>query len=319
LWSNGIDDTGQYGVYNRDFRFLGGAIFSTIASLCQVSSTAINNNLLDFGESSFVTVQILPKNQLVEQGKSIIDLFISTSENKFVILLQTIRDTTQANSLLSGLATSTAVKVKANDPTNIQLVTRPKLYNMTSSCSCYTNPTCIGPAGLFTLSNLSLYYPIPGFFTGCYIVEATLQSNLGILYNQNWIDDFREKIHLNNFSFVPIETIALNASYKSQYNTTTPINIMMQKMMTEPWIADVNYSAYFEQCQPIDCKYTYTVKYDFIYMITTVIGLIGGLTTILQIVISYAVILIRRYWFHLCHRTRIHVITVEISVEHNIH
>ncbi len=68
----------------------------------------------------------------------------------------------------------------------------------------------------------------------------------------------------------------------------------MQNMMTELWFKYINYSAYYEQCQPVECTYTYIVKYDAIYIITIITGLIDGLATIYQLVIPRAIRLIRR-------------------------
>jgi hypothetical protein len=308
-WSNGIGYLSmQLDLYIRDFRFFGEAFFGTIGSLCQLSVEAINDGLSNFGGSYFITAQIIPQELLLEQGQSVIDLFISTSENTFVSSLISIRDTTQANALLSGYSTSMEVEIQALNQTNTQIVTLPELYNMSSStCSCYLDPTCTEPASLYNYSNTSLIYSIPGFFVGCYVVEATLQSNLASLYNQSWIDDFRTKIQFDFYNPIYVRTTALNSSLNSQYNMTTPINIMVQKMMTEPWYTNVNYSAYYEQCNPIECKYTYMIKYDLVYIFTTIIGLIGGLITIFQLVIPRAVKLIRQCWFNRRRHPRVQI------------
>ena len=137
-------------------------------------------------------------------------------------------------------------------------------------------------------------FEVPGVFIGCYAVEATLQSNLASFYNQSWVIEFRTAIQFETYSPVSVKTTALNASLDSQYNLTTPIMNMLQKMMMEKWDTNVNYSAYYEQCHPTECKYTYIVKYDLVYIITTMIGLVGGLTTILQLIIPRAVKLSRR-------------------------
>jgi hypothetical protein len=169
-WSNGIGYL-QSGPQHslRDFRSFGEAVFGTIASLCQLSLEAINDGLSNFGGSSFITAQIIPPDLLLEQGQSLIDLFISTSENAFVNSLASIRDTTQANALLSGYATSMEVQIQIFNQTNIQIVTLPESYNMPSStCSCYLDPTFTEPAGLYNYPITTLIYSIPGFFVGCY-------------------------------------------------------------------------------------------------------------------------------------------------------
>jgi hypothetical protein len=153
--------------YTRDFRFLGGSIFSTIQSLCQLSFTVINDGLLDFSKSSFITIDLIPQDQLLKQGQSLIDLFISSNENAFLNSLQTIRDITQTNVLLSGLTTSTSVRISAINQTSVQMVTRPKTYTLSNTiCSRYADATCIEPAGLYIYPSKILYYSIPSFFIG---------------------------------------------------------------------------------------------------------------------------------------------------------
>ena len=311
-WSTGITYTIQTPdiVYYGDFRVFGGAFFTTIASLCQLSATTINDGLLDFGLSSLVTTHVTPRDQLVSQGKLLIELFISTTTNAFVSSLQTIRYTTQGNALLSGLGTSASIIALAFNQTDIQMEITPNIYNW---CVCQNDPTCIERTGLYRYSNVTLVYEIPGFFYGCYIIEATLKSNLALLYNQSQIDDLRAHIQFDHYNPVPFTTTALNASLDSQYNTTTPIKIIMQQMMTELWSKNVNYSSYYKQCHPVECKYTYVVQYDVVYIVTTIAGLIGGLTSILGLVIPRVVKLIRWCWFERFRSTRIQVISAVVT------
>jgi hypothetical protein len=248
-WLNGIFSTSLYiDVLNYDFRFIGSSIFETISSLCQLSFTTINDGLVDFNASPFVSVQVIPENELVAQGQSIIDLFISTSKDAFVSALQIVRDTTYTNVLVSGFQTTTSIEIRLTTDTNSKFVMLPRRYNYSSSCICSDDPTCSEPAGVYDTNSTTLLYAIPGIFIGCYMVEAALQSNLVFLYNQSQINEFREIIKFNYYSPVPFNTTALNASRNRQYNQTTLISIMMQNMMTELWFKYINYSAYYEQC-----------------------------------------------------------------------
>ncbi|CAF1096560.1 unnamed protein product [Adineta ricciae] len=299
-WITGISKVAEIDSFsNRDFRTFGDAIFATIASLCQLSFTLINGKHLDFNRSSFITNQIIPKNQLSKEGQLLIDLFITTIENTFINSMQNIRDTIDTNTFISFYGSSTRIQATIINRTSMKISIQPRVYNMsTLSCSCYIDPTCTVPAALYDPINYTLiYYLIPGFVVGCSMIEATLQSNLISLYNQTWIDEFREKIEFDNKNPIPFYTRALNASRNSQYNITTSINDMMIKMMTESWYTHVNYSTYFEQCHPIECKYTYVIKYDFVYIISTIIGLIGGLDIIFRFGIPRTIKLIRRCWF----------------------
>ena len=309
-WLNGLFYTALYiDILPHDFRLIGSSIFGTLLSLCQLSLTTINDGLIDFNRSYFPSVKVIPKEELVPQGKSLIDLFISTSENAFVNSISLVRDTTHANSLLSGFDTSTSIELRPGNNGFFKVVLSPRQYNLTKFCTCYNDPTCVVPAGIYDATqNEMLLYSIPGIYIGCYMVEATLKSNLAFLYNQSQIDEFRQLIQFNEYSPIEFNTTALNESVSSLYNLTTPIYVMMQKMMTESWYKYINYTAYYEQCHPDQCKYTYNVKFDTIYIITTITGLIGGLVTVYQLIIPYAIKFIRQYVLKWCFRTTTQVV-----------
>ncbi|CAF3184812.1 unnamed protein product [Rotaria sp. Silwood2] len=314
-WLDGLVQTSfiPSGIFVRDFRSIGAAIFGTIASLCQLSMRTINDGLLDFGEQVILSTQVISKKQLTNQGQSLFYLFESTTANAFINSIQAFRDAIQTNSLISGYETSTFLNIFVQDEQNAQLLAEPIQYN--HSCSCHKDSTCIDSAGVYNYPNPIINYSIPGFFIGCYIIEATLQSNLDLLYNQTAIDDFRAHIAFDDYNPDPFNTTALNASLLAYFNTTTPINKMMEKMMIDSWHMEVNYSAYYEQCQPNQCKYTYIVSHDVVFIVTTITGLVGGLTTILQFVIPRVVKLAFRIWIKYYRRTEVQPISIVSTIK----
>lgn len=64
--------------------------------------------------------------------------------------------------------------------------------------------------------------------------------------------------------------------------------------MTEEWIINISHSQYFDQCQVSLCTYSVTSRFNLLYIITTLIALIGGLTKVLRILIPPIVKFIRR-------------------------
>ena len=308
-WRKSLFSTTAFiNLFPFDFRLLGLSSFGTIASLCQLSHMTIDDGLFEFNISSFVSTRVIPQQQLIIQGQSLIELFIATSQDAFVSTLQTVRDATSVNALMPGFETTTSVELRMLNDTVSKFVMVSQIYNYTSSCTCSSDPTCIEPAGIYETDSNRLLYAIPGFFVGCYMVEATLQSNLAFLYDQNQINHFRQLIRFDYFNSIPYNTAALNASRDSQYNISTPIYMIMEKMMTEPWYKYINYSAYYQACHPLECKYTYIIKYDVIYIITTITGLIGGLVTVYQVAIPLAI-----KFIHQCYLKRRHQRTINID------
>ena len=64
--------------------------------------------------------------------------------------------------------------------------------------------------------------------------------------------------------------------------------------MIEQWMTNMSYDKYYARCAPISCIYSKNEKNDWIYILTKIISLLGGLTLILGFIIQYAVKWLRR-------------------------
>ncbi|CAF1273160.1 unnamed protein product [Didymodactylos carnosus] len=173
-------------------------------------------------------------------------------------------------------------------------------YNDGSICSCKTEPTtCNIRSGIFKTehddsdlqSHRVLEFAIPGFLVGCYNIEAMFASTFECYYSQsclNTISNLLYSISLSPFT-------AMNYSTgTSRYNVTTSIKDIVQQLMVEQWNNKTSFDAYFKRCKPESCVYTYSKRVNLIYVLTTTIGLIGGLTTVLRIFVPFIIKSIRR-------------------------
>ncbi|CAF1461674.1 unnamed protein product, partial [Didymodactylos carnosus] len=78
----------------------------------------------------------------------------------------------------------------------------------------------------------------------------------------------------------PVNNITiLDSSLPSQYQPTTKIGDIVNHLMVEKWNLSIFYDKYYEQCQPKQCTYKYVQQSIVLYIITTIIAAIGGLTT----------------------------------------
>jgi hypothetical protein len=64
--------------------------------------------------------------------------------------------------------------------------------------------------------------------------------------------------------------------------------------MVEEWNLLIMYEQYYNECQPTECSYTHQTKNTVIYIVTTLVGLVGGLITVLKLIVPIFVKLIRR-------------------------
>jgi hypothetical protein len=78
---------------------------------------------------------------------------------------------------------------------------------------------------------------------------------------------------------------ALDASLPSQYSPNTTIKELLDTLMIEEWNTTQMYDQYYNECQPIQCSYSISTHNDIIYIVTTIIGIVGGLVTVLKLVV----------------------------------
>jgi hypothetical protein len=54
------------------------------------------------------------------------------------------------------------------------------------------------------------------------------------------------------------------------------------------------YESYYNECQPTQCTYRIETRNDLIYIVTTLFGIVGGLITVLKLVVPRLVKLVRK-------------------------
>jgi hypothetical protein len=128
-----------------------------------------------------------------------------------------------------------------------------------------------------------------GLYVGCYIIEALLQSDLRCFYDQECLSP------LLNATDYPFNITLLNASTPTQYKSTSTINTLIDNLFIEEWNNQTSYESYYNACQPQSCTYSYISRATVIYVISTTIGVIGGLTKVYCLLVPFAVRLVRQY------------------------
>ncbi|CAF1604171.1 unnamed protein product [Rotaria sp. Silwood1] len=209
-------------------------------------------------------------------------------ENSFLQTFQLIRSTTYQNVLTSAALTD-------HYHTDVDLLGIPLSFivarsNIWSNCDCAVKATCIQSAAIYNITNNRVLYTVSGMYIGCYLIEATLQSTLECLYNKTCLDMITSHVTRS----LAIDWIPLNSS-QSQNLANETIQAILDQLMVQKWNWSINYDSYYTECQPYECMYTYESRNDAIYIVTTIIGLVGGLTTALNLGILKIVLPILKY------------------------
>ncbi|CAF3716292.1 unnamed protein product [Adineta steineri] len=275
---------GSNGVHMHDFRDTSPFTFQALSTLCDLINQTVSIRLSQFNSSQYVSASVISSDVFKSQVQSLIDQFRLSATNDFLLSLTTIRNTTQSNALFSGLQTNYYF-ITQND------TQWPDPYVVTyGNCSCSSSPKCIAQSGIYNYPDPKILFSVPGIYIGCYVIESVLQSDLRCFYNQTCIDQLQA--HFLSTSLMNITTLDESLLGKLRKNST--IEEVVGQLMMVQWNQSIMYDEYFNACQPFECTYTHQIKNKLIYIVTTLIGLLGGLITMLKLIVPRVIRFVRR-------------------------
>jgi hypothetical protein len=307
-WINSIAVTDQSSSddihYYQDDFILGGQGFSTtLASFCEVAQVTVIDASRNFNETSIVSSLVLsPQGEFTARVQLAIDQFILSTPKSFQRALELIRYHTQGNQLLTTTSTNGGpliLRRQYNNGTVVYLVysAANNLFKTSngSSCSCALTDQCQSNLGFYLYDNTISVYPLgylfalPSMFIGCLATEAVLQSSLECYFNQTCVNAIQDQIRSPR-SLTNVSALNFNGT---RFSSITPIETLIDMLMIDKWTSSTSFSQYYAQCAPVLCVYTYSSRYDWLYVITTLVSLFGGLSTALRLFVPVAVKWIR--------------------------
>ncbi|CAF1607131.1 unnamed protein product, partial [Didymodactylos carnosus] len=274
-WFEYINDNTNYGI--------------SFETLCQSTNQTIQESIIVFYLTQLVNDKLIPEQLFQIQINSYIQFFISTTTSTYNRSLQILEDTIQVNGLLAS-----GTNVEFFSPQYLQSVLIiPNIYydQHNQSCSCTNTDKCIQQIKLYNYLIDDDYTTVNGLYCGCYIVNSLLQSTLECFYDDNPTCFEQLNLILSPISNQRLNFSLLNSTQNSLYQSNTTIEQIVDNLMVEQWNPLISYQSYFNECNPDQCTYTYVKNFDYIYTITTILGLIGGLNTVLKILIPKFVII----------------------------
>ena len=124
-------------------------------------------------------------------------------------------------------------------------------------------------------------FTIPGMNVGCTSYHALIRSNLQCFFDSSCINTTSQWV-----STLPMLSFPkpLNRSLLSQYSFKDNLQSIYQNMMTDQTQIAMNFNGYYANCAPETCSYTYVRRFDYVYILTMLIGLLGSLVISLRFV-----------------------------------
>ncbi|CAF1223849.1 unnamed protein product [Rotaria sp. Silwood1] len=307
--------------YSSDFRLRGSRIFTILQTLCKLSSETVTNELAVFNDLQFVSGQVLTKNSFDTQTSALIQQFQQQTLASFIDLFKLIRALIQLNQFIA-YGSNNAILLQAL-PSNNASVRFASNNDWDYNCSCGTSVSCIRSEGFYCRA-ISCFViaarpnqTIPGLVIDCLLIDSFLASSLECFYNPSCIQ-MLIKWHSFDSSNVTIDPRVMNVMpldpiVHSRFSPDTTLNKIVSQLFIEDWTNSTNFSFYYNQCAPDQCTYTYEKRFNRAYIIATILGIVGGLSTALRILILPIVKLLRRI-YHYCRRRQQHDIRHKIVI-----
>ena len=164
-------------------------------------------------------------------------------------------------------------------------------------CICSVTVNCYSSAAFFDMfaEETESYFDllvtplasVAGFVVGCYALDALLQSTLECFFDATCLSTVLTYFPMSNIT----STDVLNIS-ETQYSFDTTIETLVNNLFIEDWSSNISYSAYYLKCAPILCTYKLTKYSSILQILTTLLGVYGGLTIVLRMCVPHVV----RWW-----------------------
>ncbi|CAF1531587.1 unnamed protein product [Adineta ricciae] len=255
---------------STDYRASASTQFRLLKILCEQAEQIITNSLNIFLQTDFISSKVISIQLFESQINSSIQEWQSYITNRFLLTIELFQSISQGNLLMNG-------KLNTNITTNyISRETKilPKTYG---NCTCGISQSC--STSLRIYSNMDEYpqiielYHISNFFIGCFPFEALLASTLEFFYNKS------QMIILDRYMQFPMKRLFNFSSLDSTRNIPNEIiNSIIKRIMVDSWLSRISFSSYYYICAPLSCVYEYSSRNDILFIVTSIVGLFGGLS-----------------------------------------
>ena len=210
--------------YFDEFRKTSTLAFQALKMFCELSNSIISDNLIRFYSKQYISATVIPLKLFESDIDSLTKQFRSSMENDFLVSRLMIRDTTQANALFS--AKQTNYQMRKTEFT-IKPMPLPHTY---LDCVCSSSYACTVRSSFHHDLVGIVFFMVPGFYAGCYVIEALLQSTLQCFYDNECIDE------LHDYNEGPLKNVtALNSSLSHKYSENSMVKNIVDHLMIDVW------------------------------------------------------------------------------------
>ena len=256
-----------------DIRPMLSFFWQTIAGLCAVSEQTWKDTMAGFTAAHLLTPVAADEHLIRSQVQAALDTHISLARAALSRDLLAIRRSITGNQLVSALATNFYLRRPPThaDDSNVLKMTPRRFDN----CSCLNNKGCPRSAIVVIDETRGQSVFISGMVVDCLMVDATLASTLEC-YHQSTCFSL---LHPSPSIDIPL----LSNGTNTHFSVNDTVQVLLNGMMIDEVVADIDLNLFYSECNPSSCSYSYSQRLNFLYSLTIIIGVFGGLSTVLRV------------------------------------
>jgi hypothetical protein len=246
--------------------------------LCETSQATVIASKDAFLGGFLFSTTLLPASIVNIEAKKVMDFLVDFAAQQISTSISLFGYTISGEMSISALGTNAMAYLPTDD------INRPSLsintYRMGdgSLCRCLPLIQCLAPAAIYsnvasqTVGILDIDQSnstrVKGMKTDCYPFSSLLASTLECYYDSSCL-----QLLVSNLSSFP----PLNSTQPSRHAADTTVQGLANQLMREDVISNYSIEAYFNECAPRTCDYTYLHRNTLLTTITTIICVVGGL------------------------------------------
>lgn len=251
--------------------------WQAIAGFCYLSNQSWSQGAIAFSSSSLLTPTVICKELTEIKARAALDSTVVTVRSALFRSLLTVQRTTVGNEFVSGLGTNFYTHfIKWSMDLERNITISPRRFN---DCSCSNMNGCPHPS--VTYNRDGQLITIPGLVTDCLIVDGALASTLECYYDRTCLSN----LHKQTFIDVDLLLTGLN----KHFSPNSTVQELLNELMIDNLSIEITFDSLYAQCNPSYCSYSYSHRFDILYIITTITGIFGGFSSILYLIAPFIV------------------------------
>ena len=262
-----------------DFRIQGFGFFLNLNAMCAMGNDQVKEAVYYLLNLRLNTAELVPEAQLTTKANGENGPMRQWYTSSFMHKYQFALDSVQTSHMMTIYSSNWAFY---GNQTTTPSIDRPlRIYPVSygsNNCSCSTSTSCTQP---LTLNGQA----IPGFTIGCIPMESILRSTLVCLYNQTCIN----QINIGRFN--ASQPLLGNTLLKSLFPMNSTVKDLAKELFLEKWSVNASYADYYKECAPTSCFYSISNRSDPLAIAFSLLGLYGGLTVALRLIVPNLVTL----------------------------